>query len=279
MRRRVLKAVLGLGGLALALGLGIGMTDLDHDRAIDGQPSNILSLSLPAFAQPPNTNEFPHNEVGICAYAGMGSAIDLSSADVVFSGIEASEADYTVGIVALPNLPEDMWPHVYIGSDGWIMSYYPKSEPASRIVQWNGYQQGKITTTTLYDALVQVCHSLRMDTAVLDSALNYCHFQYPLASRLLIAVDTATGKDTFSYTIPSGLPLYEAALSLYAANLGTYDDMYVEIDSTRFYSVVGGTHHKCYDIDYQLTSPSVEHQVSLYCESKWVGAAVVFIHQ
>ena len=278
MRRRVLKAVLGLGVLALSLSLGIGLSVRNHDRALDGQPSNILSLSPPAFAQSVSTSEFPHNEAGICAYVDMGGPISLSQAETVFSGIEASETDYVVGTVALPNLAEDMWPHVYISSTGWIMAYFPKTEPTSRIVQWIGYQRDKITTTTLRDTLVTTIQKLGLSTATLSSSMSYYHFQFPGATKLLIAVDTTEGTDTFTYTIPLGLSLYEASWSHYASGAHSYDGSHTDIDSVRMYSGGGGTYVGCGDLETQFRTPDSAHEVKVYCTRNWAGAAVVFLH-
>ena len=242
-----------------------------------GDADGIFFLSAPAFAQAANTDEFPYNEVGICSYVDMGDSIDISRAKAVFAGIEAMEENYIIGTVSLPSLAEDMWPHVYISSVGWIMAYYPRTEPASRIVQWIGYQDGEIQTTTLRDTLIQVVQAMNLTASTVKSNLSYYHFQYPSASKLLIALDTALGKDSFTYTIPAGLSLYEASWSHYASGLGIYDDTYIEVDGERMYSAVGGTHHICEVLDMRHTVPETEHQVSLYSEGRSAGSAIVFL--
>ncbi|MFC2077821.1 hypothetical protein ACFLTM_03340 [Candidatus Bipolaricaulota bacterium] len=261
--------------VALILGFHFGS---DKPTTESGDAGGIFFLSAPAFAETASADEFPRNEVGICAYVNMGDVIELSRAADAFSGIEASESDYIIGTVALPNLEEDMWPHVYISSDGWIMAYYPKTEPTSRIVQWIGYQQDEITTTTLRDTLVQVVLTMNLSASTVKSSLGYYHFQNPNARKLLIALDTVTGSDSFTYTIPSGLSLYEASWSHYASGLGTYDDTYVEIDGERMYGAAGGTHHVCRTLETKFTVPETQHQVTIYCENKWAGTAVVFLH-
>jgi len=260
---------------ALVLGLHLGGTDTSQSGMSSG---GSFLLSAPALAQTSGSDEFPHNEVGICAYVNLGDSIDLVRAEAAFSGVEANEEAYIIGTVSLPNLAEDMWPHVYISSDGWIIAYYPKTEPTSRIVQWVGYQQGEVSTTTLRDALVQVAQQSGLTTSRVLSALGYYHFQYPTASKLLIAVDTTTGTDTFSYTLPSSLNLYDASWSHFAADASSTYGTNTEIDSVRVFSGGGGTYIACGTLDTQFKAPETAHVVQVYCTRSWAGAAIVFLH-
>lgn len=273
LRRGAVIAV--LVAVAVILGVRFG----GHEPAIgpsDG--SGFFALAPPAFAQTASADEFPHSEVGICAYVNMGDPIDLSRSESAFTGIEASEETYIIGTVALPSLAEDMWPHLYIGSDGWMMAYYPKTEPTSRIVQWNGYQQGEVTTTTLLDALTQAAQDIGLNTSTILSSMGFHHFQYPSATKLLIAIDTTAGTDTFTYTIPSSLNLYEASWSHHAEDASSSYGTYTEVDSVRIYSGGGGFYVACGNLDTRFRTPESAHTVELYCTRSWAGAAIVFLH-
>jgi hypothetical protein len=280
MLGRVVKGMVLVGAVALALTLGVGLGPADTELSNIESARGIFTLAVPAFAQEVDANEFPHNEVGICAYVRFDNPIDLSKAKLAYSGIEASEAEYVIGTVELPNLLEDMWPHVYISSDGWVMAYYPKAEPTSRIIQWVGYQRDEITTTTLLDVLVQVCRQIGLSTATFESSVAYCHFQYPSASKLLVAVDTTTGKDTFTYTIPFELNLSEASWSHYADGASSYyGGTWVDIDGSRVNAGGEGTYVYCGTIETQYTAPDIAHEVTCYAARGWVGAALVFLYQ
>ena len=279
MLRRIVKGTILVGAVVLASAFGVHIVNRDSEIASTDHTGSLFSLAIPAFAQNADVDQFPNNEVGICAYVELEQMIDLSRAETVYSGIEASETEYIIGTVELPNLTEDMWPHVYISSSGWIMAYYPKTEPTSRLVQWIGYQRDDITTTTLRDALIQVSQQIGISTAAVGSSMAYYHFRYPDATKLLIAVDTTTGTDTFTYTIPFGLNLYEASWSHYALSLGTYDSCYIDIDSARMYGGGSGTHLACGSLETQYTAPDIAHQVKIHCTRNWAGAAIVFLYQ
>ena len=112
--------------------------------------------------------------------------------------------------------------------------------------------------------------------------MAYYHFRYPDATKLLIAVDTTTSTDTFTYTIPFGLNLYEASWLHYADDAG-YDGSYTDIDSERIYGGGSGRYSGryvvCGSLDTQYTLPDIAHQVKSFCNRGWVGAAIVFLHQ
>ena len=278
MLRRIVKGTIIVGAVVLASAFGAHIGSLDSEIASMDHTGGLFSLAVPAFAQNADADQFPNSEVGICAYVKLEQTIDLTRAEVVFKGIEAKEDEYVVGTIELPSLSEDMWPHVYISSSGWIMAYYPKTEPTSRLVQWVGYQRDEITTTTLRDALVQVSQQIGLSMATVGASMAYYHFQYPEATNLLIAVDTETGTDSFAYTIPFGLNLYEASWSHYANEVGS-NGSYTEIDSERMHGGGRGTYVVCGPLSPQLTSPDIAHQVTVSCSSGWTGAAIVFLHR
>ncbi|MEN6369792.1 MAG: hypothetical protein ABFD77_08865 [Thermotogota bacterium] len=275
---RIGRAIAVAGVLAFALALGWHPGSLWPSMPHEESTPGLLALSFPAFAQAAKVDEFPYSEAGICAYVDMKQAIDLTRSGPVFSGVEASELEYMIGTVELPNLPEHMWPHLYISRDGWMMAYYPRTDPTSRVVQWVGYQQGDMTTTTLRDALVQATQKIGLSTAAVISSMGYYHFQYPNATRLLVAVDTTTGTDTFTYTIPSGLNLYEASWSHRAASVDYYGS-YTDVDSVRLGSGGEGTYVVCGALQTQFLTPESAHMVTVYCRNGWAGTAIVFLYQ
>ncbi len=279
MSKRIVRRVVLIGVVAACVGLGVHLESPDSGSPETDRAGTHLTLAVPAFAQGAATNEFPHNEVGICAYVKLDQEIDIERAAAAFVAIEAQEEDYVIGTVSLPSHSESMWPHLYVSSSGWIMAYYPRTEPTSRMIQWIGYQQGDIGTTTLRDALVQASQQIGVNMTTVSSSMAYYHFQYPTATKLLIAVDTTGGSDSFTYTIPAELNLLEASWSHYVHRLASYQGSSMSIDSERHCSFGGGTSQmSCDTIEIQYTSPGVAHTVSLSVGANWAATAILFLY-
>jgi len=276
MVRFLAVAVLIAGVLALSP----FVRHADEAPVFGGAPA-LIGLALPAFAQSAGLT-FPTTEAGMSAYANAGVSIDLAKARSLFSVIEDVSEDYVIGTVTLAGHKEDMWPHAYVGKDGWLLVYYPKTEPSSKLVQWYGYQRDVVNTTTLRDTLVSLSRDLGLDLAKIASTMGYCHFQHPDATKLLIAVDTTEeGSDSFKYTIPSGIRLDDAAWSHYGANIGGYSDVawsQSSIDGSKICGGGGGTYVLCGVVDGQYLTPDVRHDVLIQRGAGWVGLAIVFLY-
>ncbi|RLC72822.1 MAG: hypothetical protein DRI26_02190 [Chloroflexi bacterium] len=177
-----------------------------------------VPLVPPAFAQETGL-KFPEIEAGISAYLHIDQAVDLRKAEGLFQGIEAKGEDYLIGIVELEGLPEEMWPHLYVDTDGWFLAYYSKYDPAGKLFPWNTYQGGSITSTTLRDALDQFTTALFSTPRVpfefceIEAELKYYDFRYPKAAHLVLAVDEVTteGWDSFRYAIPWEAEVFEGS--------------------------------------------------------------------
>ena len=285
MKRRAAKFLIVGGILVVGVlgGLFIGHSPAEGPGIDIG--SNSFSLVAPAFAQGIPSDQFPMNEAGISAYVNANQGIDLGKARTLFKGVEADTGSYIVGTVELPGHTEEMWPHVWIDKSGWILAYYPKTEPTSRIMQWYGYQRDVITTTTLRDTVMQICQKLGINLPTFDADMHYYHFQYPEATKILIAVDTTSGSDAFKFTVPYGITLYDAAWSHYAASVGGCSwssDRWTEskIDGTRLHRAGGGTYSVCGTVENQYLTPGNPHSVYIgrAC-SGWAGIAIIFIYR
>jgi hypothetical protein len=248
----------------------------DTPPVTGGQGPLVISLAPPVFAQTTGLS-FPTNEAGISAYINAGTAIDLAKARGLFSAVEDATETYVIGTVALTGNAEDMWPHVYIGKNGWLLAYYPKTEPMSKLVQWYGYQRDSISTTTLRDTLVTLGRTLSLDLSKFDTGISYFHFQHPDATKLLIAADTDPYGDSFKYTVPSGITLYDAACSQYA--VGTYGNSTGSsyIDGAVVFSGKG-TFVVCRQVEGQYLTPNTAHEVRIAGEGL-IGFAIVFLYR
>ena len=277
MKKRMVRLLAVAVLIAGTLALSPFVRHADEATVSNGAPA-MIGLALPALAQSVGLT-FPTSEAGMSAYANAGVSIDLAKARSLFSVIEDVSEDYVIGTVTLAGHQEDMWPHAYVGKDGWLLVYYPKTEPSSKLVQWYGYQRDVVTTTTLRDTLVSLSRDLGLDLAKIASTMGYCHFQHPDATKLLIVVDTTGAKDSFKYTIPSGIRLDDAAWSHYGTGIGGgYAWSQSSIDSSQICGGGAGTYVLCGVVDGQYLTPDVPHDVLIETGSGWAGLAIAFLY-
>lgn len=200
----------------------------------------------PVFAQSVSgETTFLEEEAGMSIYVNIGLSIDLAVAKTVYRTIEKETADYIVGSIALPDLSENEDVHCFVHKDGWIVIYYLKGEPISKIVDWNLWSEGKLTKNKLQVGLEQMTNAL----GVVATSVKYYHFQYPNATKCMIILETLVGKgeDIFNITIPNDLVVYERSWSHYSQHLysgyGTTYHSYFKIDGNTINSISGVNDH------------------------------------
>lgn len=177
--------------------------------------TGILLLAMSANAS------FPVDEAGIAAYVNIGQNVDLSKTMGAYQEIVRINKTDVIGKVIIPNYMVDSIPLVYVGADGWIVAYYPKAEPASRIMQWNNYTAPYINTTTLADAISKMTTTLGVDYESIKGNVTYYDFRYPDANEMMMLVEKADGgTKSFSILIPGTITLYHQASSVYGKGNG-----------------------------------------------------------
>lgn len=158
------------------------------------------------------TSTFPVDEAGIAAYVKVDNIdiADLTESLNYFQTREKQEATYVMGTVGILNSAGGYdyydYPHLYIGLDGWLVAYYLKDEPASKIMQWKNYTTSTMNTT-LKDTIDYMAEKIGVTYS--SSSVKYYDFEFPEANKLTLIVDS----DNFSLTIPGAL--YEAAYSVW----------------------------------------------------------------
>ena len=201
MKGKIIKVGAILGGLLLLGGLLIG--NFPGGNAPPEEGGGMLSLVRPAFAQAAEAG-FLEDEAGIVAYANIGRGLNPAKAKGAFKAVETppeKERDYIIGSVELPGYPDTENIHCYISSEGWIVAYYMKEEPLSKIIDWVGYSGGGMKTTKLEKGLSIVCNAAGVGL----TGVKYYHFKCPEANKLVIII----GKNKFRLKIPGGLTVYE----------------------------------------------------------------------
>jgi len=108
------------------------------NRGPTTQSGETYLFVRPAFGQSMSTTPtFLDNEAGISVYVNINRSIDLAVARTAYRGDpEKENSDYIVGSVNV-SLSENDDVHCFVHNTGWIVTYYGKGEPVSKIVDWN----------------------------------------------------------------------------------------------------------------------------------------------
>lgn len=171
---------------------------------------------------------FLEEEAGMSIYIDIGESLNLSIARTVIKNPEKNNSDYIIGSLSLPNLPETEDVHCFVHKDGWIVVYYLKSEPVSKIIDWNYYSpETGLTKTKLQLGLEMIGNAY--GKAVTNA--EYYNFQYPHADKWMIIIDTQVGEgtDSFNLKIPSEFIFYERSWS-HCTYSGTLDETQLSPD-------------------------------------------------
>ena len=249
-----------------------------------------FALAPPAFGQTVSKS-FLEQEAGISLYVNVGQEINLAKVKPLFAVLEDETGTYLIGTMELPQYGEDWWPHVWVHKDGWIVVYYPKSEPTSRLMDWGPFK-GQIQTTTLKDVMLSVAGKLGADLGQVETNMHYYHWQHPEAKKLLVVLDwTQASSDTFTYTIPAALSVYEVSASHYGyiPSYGGDNWSRMKIDGDIILSGGEGSYTLVGLVPSQYQSRGVTHEVRLeqyisrgcyYNNSNaWIGSALFFLYK
>ncbi len=188
---------------------------------------SILSF-IPFSSFGESTTTFPEEEAGMSAYTKTddinenNNVTKITEAVAYFESLGSGmliEGEITHAIGKIPIKIEvegysfNLYPYIYVDIEGWIVAYFRKEDPTSKIVQWTGYSPGSLSTNILEEAM----NKITTEFGLTYSFLNYYHFQYPEANRMTLVVDTVNSLENptnnFSVTIPG--TIYESSYSLY----------------------------------------------------------------
>lgn len=221
---------------------------------------SAYALAHPAFTQAANAElSFLEKEAGIALYLNAGKTIELSRAKAGYRSIEKEATNYIIGSIALPDLPESEDVHCLVHKDGWIVVYYLKGEPVAKIIDWKYWSGGRLANNKLQAGLEKMCNILGLPT----TGAKYYHFQYPLANKLMIVIDTITGsgEDTFKIIIPKEIAVHEVSWSYYEEY--AWGDSYFKIDGKIIDQMFNGRYETDYGFLSGGLSPDTTHIVSI----------------
>jgi hypothetical protein len=186
--------------LSLFLSLAVFIFPLDNFKNKVSQ-DGALPLVPPPFivhAASSTTASGLADEAGIAAYFQATGSINLTSNQLrnLFRTIETSTSDYLIGFIYVPNYGETEDVKVYIHHDGWVMAYYLKRDPASKIFDYN-------STNTRLEAILSLIANAVGDP---PPTAQFYDFRYPNATHLLLVGEqrsNVSGTDSFEVTIPT----------------------------------------------------------------------------
>jgi hypothetical protein len=206
-----------------------------------------------------NISSAIYGEAGMSAYTKADTTIDLNNVRSMFRIIEIETSDYIIGSVPATSLPETEDVHAYVDKTGWILIYYPKNAPASKMVQWANYNGGPITTTILADMVSAMASA----AGVSYSGIKYYNFKYPGANKMMLISDwspSGEAQDSYQFKIPSSFVVNENSHSLRCRG-GCWANM----DGARISSWYGTYSTSNFDVNFayysSILSPDVFHQV------------------
>lgn len=198
--------------LVIVIVFVVGGSLILRTPALAGEQPLILqrpSFVDVAYAEEANVADIGNkldNEAGISAYLHASSSINLSQIRSLFRTIEAETKDYIIGSIQAPNYKENYDVHVYVHKDGWILAYYLKEDPASKIID---VKASSLDTNILRTVIGTVAATAGLPL----TDVNYYDFRYPNATNLLFVAENAADGNDFEITLPQEYAYLESSWS------------------------------------------------------------------
>jgi hypothetical protein len=197
------------------------------------QSGQGMALRPPAFlkaayAQDSTSIDFGFilNEAGVTAYTKLDQELDLALLESRFKSIRQQTNQFISGIIVAPGyeklteFDENVEVQVFLHSDGWILAYLTRWQPASALFDWVNYDEKRLNGSTLTENVVRM---LTADLGISNYNIYYYDFRYPKANNLMLVadrVDVEHSGESFSITVPRGLTIYDSSWSLGAFESG-----------------------------------------------------------
>lgn len=238
-RNNKLKAgILLVAILMLSLGLYVYSRNSGLQNDVSTGNGQGLNLVRPAFAASvASATTFLEDQAGISIYMNAGMSLDLSQLPP-FRTIESNTSDYVIGSISIPNSTGTLEPtedaHCFVHKTGWIVVYYLKSEPVSKIIDWSWWNGIQFTSNKLQQGLKKIADAYSANTA----GAQYYDFAYPSANKFMLIVKAQLGNVIrgFNVTLPAtGFTFWEESWSCHASN-SAESDFY--IDQLHLYEIV-----------------------------------------
>lgn len=280
MKLTKLKITVFIAVIAVAiLGASTYWTVVTKKTASLAEAQQELSLSRPAFLSTASAAATTlDQEAGISIYLNAGKTLNLAVAYSAMGQVEYNTSNYVIGTLDSrihTGLSSDDYPHCFVDVNGWIIVYYLKVDLANpsttgwigKIIDWSSYTNNQLTGTFLSEGLNYIAAPLGQ----LTTNAQYYHFQYPNATKLLLAIkhasDSATA--TFQIKIPTEIAtLYEISWSCYCTQSNGY---VFKIDTANTINTGSGRNYGGPQIFDSMLSRGIFHTVSITSNHNYYG--------
>lgn len=208
-------------------------------------------------AQETTSTTFPVDEAGIAAYVEAKNITVEKLSKVPFETIEKRDETFVYGKIQKYILGEGEAPHVYIGLDGWIVAYFLREEPVSKMVNvnWKGWPQWKayLNPNSLEIVISNLCTQLKLDCS---SQIKYYDFEFPEANKMTIIGHCAgwgCASSQRNFLVSISGKLFEASYAIRIGANATYS-LSAELDGQKVFEKRFETINKANFFEEFLTS-------------------------
>lgn len=161
-------------------------------------------------------SNFLEGTAGISAWFQFSESVNLQSNLLrnKFRYIESESTTYILGPVLVDgytDVSDDV--KVFVHSSGYVVAYYPRSEPTSKI-----FDNPTLQPTRLETVLAKIAGSI----GVIDYQVNWYHWLYPQANRMLLVgrFRGNTGDSPFTMNLPGSFEYFERSWIKKAGSMG-----------------------------------------------------------
>jgi hypothetical protein len=155
-----------------------------------------------------------------------------------------------MSVFELVALSEHYDAHVYVHKDGWILAYYLRPDPASKIIS---IKEDSISTTNLASIIGIVAGA----AGVPSSGINYDDFRYPNAKNILLVYEDYADGNDFTINMPSTFAYYERGWALHDFGGAAY----FQLDGNNLPSTYGDAGAYYGVISAAQIAPDVTHTI------------------
>ncbi len=244
-----------------------------NQRAQPAQPGTVFSLQAPPFVNVaraegagPTTFDLSvcletsdlgtclDQEAGISAYYKSPDAITLSQVRPIFRTIELETPDFIIGSVPVPNHVEHFDAHVYVHRTGWILAYYLRADPVSKIID---VKASTVNTTKLKSVVSGVAGL----AGAPFTDVTYYDFRYPNATNMLLVAEDFLNGNEFTIQLPSSFGYLERGWSLSPGV--SYYNHYIVDDQTDPNMIYNGDNVAYGTLTASQLLPDVTHTIQV----------------
>ena len=174
----------------------------------------ILAIIAAAFFYAGGAQAAPTNlsaEAGIAAYTQVDEEVNLEAAKSTFLMVEYQTDGLVVGTLDLPLYETVYDPLVLVTADGWIVAFYPNSDPAGKLAD----VISKNLDETLLEKAVKIVAAAAGVEDVTTLSISHYDFGNPAADQMLLVAEYEADGNAFTLQFEGSNDYYEKSYAFY----------------------------------------------------------------